>query len=110
MAKFQLSRVSLPVPDRRSVLSGLLALAAPGVALAEANRKAAPRKKASPPPPPPLVTVLGDSITAGLGLSTNLALPARLQTALERMSIRARVLGLGVLGDTTGGGLARVDR
>ena len=38
------------------------------------------------------------------------ALPARLQSALEQMGARVQVRGLGVLGDTTAGGLARVDR
>jgi acyl-CoA thioesterase-1 len=58
---------------------------------------------------PPIVTVLGDSITAGLGLPARDALPAQLQTALERLGVKAAVRGAGVSGDTTGGGLARVD-
>lgn len=99
MVKFQ-----SPTFDRRRVLAGLLATAMPGAALA------ASRRKPPPLPPPPLVTVLGDSITAGLGLSNDLAMPARLQTALDRMSLPARVRGFGVLGDTTAGGLNRVDR
>ncbi len=33
-------------------------------------------------PKPPVVTVLGDSITAGLGLPVREAMPARLQAAL----------------------------
>lgn len=85
-----------------------MAVASPGVAFAATRRKAAP--KPPPPPPPPLVTVLGDSITAGIGLASDLAMPARLQAALDRMSAPARVHGFGVLGDTTFGGLARVDQ
>lgn len=57
----------------------------------------------------PIVTVLGDSITAGLGLPARDALPAQLQAALERRGIRAMVRGAGVSGDTSGGALARVD-
>ena len=57
----------------------------------------------------PIVTVLGDSITAGLGLPARDALPAQLQAALERMNLKVQVRGAGVSGDTTGGGLARVD-
>ncbi|ATC34642.1 arylesterase [Caulobacter vibrioides] len=90
-------------PDRRRVLAGLVALSAPGAAVAAARKPKAP-------PPPSVVAVLGDSITAGLGLSPDRALPARLQSALERMGARVQVLGLGVVGDTTAGGLARVDR
>lgn len=58
---------------------------------------------------PAIVTVLGDSITAGLGLPAREALPAQLQGALERLGVKAMVRGAGVSGDTTGGGLARVD-
>ncbi len=57
----------------------------------------------------PVVTLLGDSITAGYGLPASAALPAQLQAALTRMGRPARVRGAGVSGDTTAGGLARVD-
>ncbi len=60
-------------------------------------------------PGPPVVTVLGDSITAGLGLPAADALPAQLQAALARLGVRAQVRGAGVSGDTTAGGLARTD-
>jgi acyl-CoA thioesterase-1 len=58
---------------------------------------------------PPVVTVLGDSITAGLGLSAADALPAQLQTALARLGVAAIVRGAGVSGDTSAGGLARLE-
>ena len=57
----------------------------------------------------PVVTILGDSITAGLGLPAADALPVQLQAALGRAGVRAVVRGAGVSGDTTAGGLARVD-
>jgi len=60
-------------------------------------------------PKPPVVTLLGDSITAGLGLAAADALPAQLQAALARLGTRATVRGAGVSGDTTSGGLARLD-
>src|SRR5665213_275984 len=56
-----------------------------------------------------VVTILGDSITAGYGLSAAAALPARLQAALAGTGAPARVRGAGVSGDTTAGGLARLD-
>lgn len=99
MVKFQ----PHSTPDRRRVLAALVALSAPGAALAAVRKPKAP-------PPTSVVTVLGDSITAGLGLAADRALPARLQSALEQMGARVQVRGLGVLGDTTAGGLARVDR
>jgi len=80
------------VPRRRLLASALAAMAAPAFA--------APR---------PVVTILGDSITAGYGLAAAAALPARLEAALARLGVPARVRGAGVSGDTTAGGLARVD-
>ena len=58
---------------------------------------------------PAVVTILGDSITAGYGLQARDALPAQLQAALGRLGVRTEVRGAGVSGDTTAGGLARVD-
>ena len=56
-----------------------------------------------------VVTILGDSITAGYGLAAAQALPARLEAALARIGASVRVRGAGVSGDTTAGGLARLD-
>jgi len=58
---------------------------------------------------PPVVTILGDSITAGLGLPRAQSLPARLQASLDAARTPAIVRGAGVSGDTTGGGLARLE-
>ena len=57
----------------------------------------------------PVVTILGDSITAGYGLTAAAALPARLQVALAAIGAPAVVRGAGVSGDTTAGGLARLN-
>jgi acyl-CoA thioesterase-1 len=57
----------------------------------------------------PVVTVLGDSITAGLGLTAEQALPAQLAAALARLGVAAIVRGAGVSGDTAADGLARLD-
>ena len=82
-----------PSPTRRVFLSASLALVAtPGRAA---------RVK--------VVTILGDSITAGYGLPARDALPAQLQQALARLGAPSVVRGAGVSGDTTAGGLARVD-
>jgi acyl-CoA thioesterase-1 len=56
-----------------------------------------------------VVTILGDSITAGYGLPASAALPAQLQRALALSGVSAAVRGAGVSGDTTAGGLARVN-
>lgn len=57
----------------------------------------------------PVVTLLGDSIAAGLGLPRAQALPAQLEAALQAAGVPARVRGAGVSGDTTAAALARVD-
>lgn len=56
-----------------------------------------------------VVTILGDSITAGFGLPRDQALPHQLHLALNRLGVANVVRGAGVSGDTTAGGLARVD-
>ena len=55
------------------------------------------------------ILMLGDSLTAGYGLASRDALPARLETALRAHRIDARVIDAGVSGDTTAGGLARIE-
>src|SRR6202023_1499959 len=55
------------------------------------------------------VVVLGDSLSAGLGLSAPAAFPARLQKSLESNGIAVDIINAGVSGDTSSGGLARLD-
>ena len=55
------------------------------------------------------ILMLGDSLTAGYGLASRDALPARLETVLRAHRIDARVINAGVSGDTTAGGLARIE-
>ena len=58
---------------------------------------------------PVTIVALGDSLTAGLGLAASDAFPAKLQRALAAKGVAATVVNAGVSGDTTSGGLARVD-
>ncbi len=55
------------------------------------------------------MVVLGDSLSAGLGLSASSAFPARLQKALEAKGIAVDMINAGVSGDTTSGGRDRLD-
>ena len=55
------------------------------------------------------VVVLGDSLSAGLGLAAAAAFPARLQKALETKGIKVDLINAGVSGDTTSGGRERLD-
>ncbi|HEY2994225.1 MAG TPA: arylesterase [Methylomirabilota bacterium] len=57
----------------------------------------------------PVIVALGDSLTAGLGVTADEAYPALLQARLERDGLRYRVVNAGVSGDTTAGALRRVD-
>jgi len=57
----------------------------------------------------PVILDFGDSLTAGYGLAPEQAFPARLQAALGQQGIEVRVINAGVSGDTTAGGLARLD-
>jgi acyl-CoA thioesterase-1 len=59
--------------------------------------------------PAPVILDFGDSLTAGYGLPPDEAFPARLEAWLKRHGVAARVVNSGVSGDTTAGGLARVE-
>ncbi len=52
---------------------------------------------------------LGDSLTAGLGLPESKAYPALIQRRLKEVGRSWKVINAGVSGDTTAGGLARLD-
>jgi acyl-CoA thioesterase I len=56
-----------------------------------------------------VVVALGDSLTAGFGVAPDEAFPARLQARLRAEGYAYRVVNAGVSGDTTAGGLRRVD-
>ena len=55
------------------------------------------------------MVVLGDSLSAGLGLSASAAFPERLQKALKSKGIDADIINAGVSGDTSSGGRDRLD-
>ena len=57
----------------------------------------------------PRIAVLGDSLTAGFGLPREDAFPARLEAALRAEGHAWKVIDAGVSGDTSAGGLARLE-
>ena len=57
----------------------------------------------------PRVVILGDSLTAGLGLPPDQAYPTLLQQRLNKEGLKYDVVNAGVSGDTSAGGLARLD-
>jgi acyl-CoA thioesterase I len=106
-----------------AALLGLIPLAAcspgapdearPRAAVAAPDPSPAVAATAAPAPPAvarrPLVVFLGDSLTAGLGLDREQAFPALLARRLAEQGEPVRVENAGVSGDTTAGGLARLD-
>jgi acyl-CoA thioesterase-1 len=55
------------------------------------------------------IVALGDSLTAGFGVLPEESFPTRLQLWLRDHGAAAEVVNAGVSGDTTAGGLARLD-
>ncbi len=60
-------------------------------------------------PSAPVIVFLGDSLTAGFGLSESEALPARIQQRIDSAGLGYRAVNAGRSGDTSAGGLARLD-
>jgi len=57
----------------------------------------------------PRIVALGDSLTAGLGLAADEAYPALLQQRFDTAGLKYHVVNAGVSGDTSAGGLSRLD-
>jgi len=57
----------------------------------------------------PVIVAFGDSLTAGFGVTPEDSYPARLQAKLRAEGFAYRVVNAGSSGDTTAGGLRRVD-
>lgn len=58
----------------------------------------------------PVILVIGDSLSAGYGMSASDAWPALLQARLAEAGYPHRVVNSSISGDTTRGGLARLPR
>jgi acyl-CoA thioesterase-1 len=56
-----------------------------------------------------IVLFLGDSITAGYGLELSQAYPALIQQRINKEGLNFKVINAGQSGDTSAGGLARMD-
>jgi len=71
--------------------------------------KSPPPSNAALRPEERILVAFGDSLTAGLGVSPDESYPARLQEKLLLSGYRYRVVNAGVSGDTTAGGVRRVE-
>ena len=103
---------------QRSVLFILTCLVLAGCAKSDAPAKRPPARveipaQARPVDPAkderPAIVVLGDSLAEGLGVAPGNSFPDLLQKRLDRQGYKYRVVNLGVSGDTTTGGLGRLD-
>jgi acyl-CoA thioesterase I len=83
------------------ILVLIVTLMTAGTAYAQGQSAGAPK--------PVKMVVLGDSLSAGLGLPANAAFPAKLQKALETKGIKVDMVNAGVSGDTASGGRERLD-
>ena len=57
----------------------------------------------------PTIVVLGDSLAAGYGLDLSEAFPALLQKKVDEAGLKFSVVNAGLSGDTSAGGLRRID-
>ena len=91
----------------KTILVGLAAILAPTMIAGDLARSAAQM------PPnarqPVRVLAFGDSLTQGYGVPPGTEFPARLERALNARGLDVTVINAGVSGETSAGGLARVD-
>jgi acyl-CoA thioesterase-1 len=93
----------------------ILALAT--LTLTACMRDAAPAEQsaaAAPTPAPATdslrnVLFVGTSLTAGYGVGGNVAYPARIQEMIDAAALPYRVVNAGISGETSAGGLRRID-
>jgi acyl-CoA thioesterase-1 len=78
----------------------------------ESSEEARPAPADAPPPktdPRPIIAVFGDSISAGYGLQAGQSFPDDMQKQLDSQGLAWHVVNLGISGDTTEQGAARID-
>jgi acyl-CoA thioesterase-1 len=115
-ADYGLSRLLMSIyAIRRAALRGcgcatlLLTVACRAAAPAPASTPAPTEQVAPAAALGPKVAFLGDSISAGLHLAADEAFPAALQRKLAARGVAFQLVNAGVSGDTSAGGLRRVD-
>ena len=81
----------------------------PAAPAAAAPAAPAPVAKPAPVDPRPVIVAFGDSLTAGYGLEPGLSYADFLQKEIDRRGYKFRVVNQGISGDTTDGGVSRMD-
>jgi acyl-CoA thioesterase I len=95
---------AIAVERRRGMFAHMLVLAI-GLSAMGTGFAQTPAAQAKPVK----MVVLGDSLSAGLGLPANAAFPAKLQKSLNANGIAVDMINAGVSGDTASGGRDRLD-
>lgn len=57
----------------------------------------------------PVIVAFGDSLTAGYNLPADQSYPSQLQAKLDELGYKYKVVNAGISGDTTAGGVARIE-
>ena len=65
-------------------------------------------QRPSVPDSRPVILAYGDSLTAGFGMPAGSAYPEQLQRKLDELGYKYRVVNMGISGDTSSGGIARL--
>ncbi|MGH9202432.1 MAG: arylesterase [Vicinamibacterales bacterium] len=106
---------------RRLVCVVLLGVLVPSLACRKPSASlpddSSPPSASAPSPPTsapsssarPRIVFLGDSLTAGLGLPTEQGYPSLIQRRLDEEGYQLEVVNAGVSGDTSAGGLRRLE-
>jgi acyl-CoA thioesterase-1 len=104
-----MSRRSLALVFAVSLFSGCEPADETSGSGAEAETEAMAPEPEPEPAGYPRIVALGDSLTAGYGIHLDEAYPAALQNLLDAAGYRYEVVNAGVSGDTSAGGVRRLD-
>jgi acyl-CoA thioesterase-1 len=99
------------LPAIACLLAALTACGQPSASRSDAA-EAVPTASVAAAPidgPHPRIVFLGDSLTAGLGLPREQSVPSLIQARLDAEGYAYEVVNAGVSGDTSAGGLRRLD-
>jgi acyl-CoA thioesterase-1 len=91
----------------KTILVGLAAILAPSIIAGDWALSAAQLPQASGQPV--RILAFGDSLTQGYGVPPGTEFPVRLEKALNARGLDVTVINAGVSGETSAGGLARID-
>jgi len=95
----------------RGLFKTILVAIAPIVALATIAPHLVPNRAEAAQAPARTIRILafGDSLTQGYGLAPAMDFPDKLQRALKARNLDVTIVNAGLSGDTSAGGLARID-